>query len=69
MHAFLLVAHIGAAILFIGPATLATSLFPRSARAGEREVARLLNRVSRVYGVCSLAVPAASRRTIPRDPV
>ena len=58
MRTFLLVAHVAAAILFVGPATVATSLFPRYAVPESAAVARALNRISRVYGVCSLAVPA-----------
>lgn len=58
MRTFLLVAHIAAAILFVGPATVATSLFPRYAVAETAAVARALNRIGRVYGVSSLAVPA-----------
>ncbi len=58
MRTFLLVAHVAAAILFVGPTTVATSLFPRYAVPESAAVARALNRISRVYGVCSLAVPA-----------
>lgn len=63
MTAVLLSVHVVAAILFIGPVTVATSLFPRHARAAlagsERDVAvvDLLHRISRVYAVLGVSVP------------
>ncbi len=64
MTAVLLSVHVLAAIIFIGPVTVATSLFPRYARLalagdGERAVAvsELLHRISRVYAVLGLSVP------------
>lgn len=64
MTAVLLSVHVLAAIIFIGPVTVATSLFPRYARAaltgdGERAVAvsELLHRISRVYAVLGVSVP------------
>jgi hypothetical protein len=53
----LLFAHIAAAIMLLGPTTLATSLFPRYATAEGLPVARVLHRVSRGYGAATLAVP------------
>ena len=53
----LLVAHIGAAILLLGPVTVATSLFPRYAATGETTICALLLRISRGYGLLSLLVP------------
>jgi uncharacterized membrane protein len=60
----LLSAHVLAAIVFIGPVTMAVSLFPRYAaqalddnRSSAEPVARLLHRISRVYSVLGLAVP------------
>ncbi|HYH12188.1 MAG TPA: hypothetical protein VD789_07515 [Thermomicrobiales bacterium] len=53
-----LVAHVLAAILFLGPVTVATSLFPRYARLGQWQVARAFHRISRGYGMATLAVPA-----------
>ncbi|GAA3029019.1 membrane protein [Streptomyces olivoverticillatus] len=62
--------HVLAAIILIGPATVAASLFPRYARqalapdaaAPETVKAtaalRLLHRVTRVYAAASVAVPA-----------
>jgi hypothetical protein len=55
--AVLLAVHVLAAIVFIGPVTVAASLFPRYARQGEVGVARMLHRISRVYAVLGLAVP------------
>ena len=57
MTAVLLAVHVLAAIVFIGPVTVAASLFPRYARQGEVGVARMLHRISRVYAVLGLAVP------------
>jgi hypothetical protein len=68
----LLVVHIAAAVLFLGPATVASSLFPgavpvdpgeepprpRDARR-DAGVARVLHRISRVYGALALVVPVA----------
>lgn len=57
MSKLLLSAHVLAAIIFIGPVTVAVSLFPRYARqalgeaassAASEPVARLLHRISRV---------------------
>ena len=58
MNLFLLVAHIGAAILFIGPATFASSAFARFASLSTREVAESLHSVTRSYGAATLIVPA-----------
>ncbi|WP_433699382.1 hypothetical protein [Nocardiopsis sp. CA-288880] len=68
MEAFLLSVHVVAGILFVGPVAVTTSLFPRyapvaAAPAGadraERstDTARLLHRITRVYGVLALTVP------------
>ncbi|WP_181779874.1 DUF2269 family protein [Pseudonocardia pini] len=62
MSAVLLSVHVLAAIVFIGPVTVATSMFPRAARAarageGSRSVVAVLHRISRVYAVLGIAVP------------
>ncbi|MCE0768533.1 hypothetical protein LWC35_37415 [Pseudonocardia kujensis] len=62
MTAVLLSVHVLAGIVFVGPVTVATSMFPRYARAalaGERSRApvTLLHRISRVYAVLAIAVP------------
>lgn len=70
MGKVLLSVHVLAAIVTIGPVTVAASMFPRHARAlaaagedapaADRELAtlRALRRISRVYAVVGLAVPA-----------
>ncbi len=68
MGKVLLSLHVLAAIVFIGPVTVAVSLFPRYAQlalAGDGPggdpravpVVRLLHRISRVYAVLGLSVP------------
>ncbi|UNO39226.1 DUF2269 family protein [Streptomyces sp. MST-110588] len=65
MTKFLLSVHVLAAIIAIGPVTVAASMFPaavRRARAAGPETAplagvRLLHRICRVYAVIGLAVP------------
>ena len=57
MTAFLLSIHVIAAIVFIGPVTVATSLFPRYAREGNAPVVEVLHRISRVYAVLGVSVP------------
>jgi hypothetical protein len=66
MTKLLLVVHVLAAIIFIGPVTVAASMFPPVARralttdAGvERDgaVLRVLHRISRVYAIAGLSVP------------
>lgn len=60
----LLSAHVVGSIIFIGPVTVATSLFPRYARAASadrdgraRGVLELLSRISRTYAVLGISVP------------
>ena len=69
MEAALLAAHVLAGILFVGPAAVSASLFPRyvpvadprpgSPRDEERSrrVALALHRLTRVYGLLGIAVP------------
>ena len=52
----LLSLHVGTAILFLGPVTVAASMFPRYAAAGDLPVAGALNRVTRIYGLLSILV-------------
>ncbi len=52
----LLSLHIGTAILFLGPVTVAASMFPRYAAQGDIPVARVLNRVTKIYGLLSILV-------------
>ncbi|MEV5597187.1 DUF2269 family protein [Streptomyces sp. NPDC052496] len=65
MTKFLLAVHVLAAIIAIGPVTVAASMFPaavRRAQASGPDAAalsgvRLLHRICRVYAVIGLAVP------------
>lgn len=63
MTEFLLSVHVLAAIVFIGPVTVAVSLFPRYAReavgsgASGLPPVHLLHRITRVYAVLALVVP------------
>ncbi|WP_171167276.1 DUF2269 family protein [Streptomyces sp. I05A-00742] len=76
MTKLLLSLHVLAAILLIGPATVAASLFPRFARQalapdGDRTKAgtsglRVLHRITRVYSAISVAVPAFGVATAQR---
>lgn len=51
-----LVAHILAAIVLIGPVTMAASIFPRLMLEGQRDLAEQMHRVTRLYGRGSLLV-------------
>jgi hypothetical protein len=60
--AVLLSIHVLAGIVFVGPVTVATSMFPRYARAalageGPRAPVTLLHRIRRVYAMLAIAVP------------
>jgi Na+/proline symporter len=65
MEDVLLSVHVLAGIVFVGGSAVAASLFPRyapvaGAEAGERSrpVALAMHRITRVYGVLGLIVPA-----------
>lgn len=65
MTGFLLAVHVVAAIVAIGPVTIAASMFPRSIRAAvaapvdaaTAAVPRVLHRITRVYAVIGVVVP------------
>lgn len=67
MESFLLSVHVVAGVMFVGPVTIATSLFPRYApttavaadlrQVRDASTARLLHRITRSYGVMALIVP------------
>ncbi len=65
MSAFLLAVHVLAAILTIGPVSIAASMFPRFARLALAEpgepkrvaVVHILHRITRVYAVIGVLVP------------
>jgi hypothetical protein len=53
----LLSLHVLAAIVAIGPVTVAASMFPAALRRGDVAAMRTLHRICRVYAVLGLAVP------------
>ncbi|SNS57122.1 hypothetical protein [Rhodococcoides kyotonense] len=65
MESLLLSVHVVAGILFVGPIAVVTSLFPRYAPvsgtdgSAERSIgtARVLHRITRVYGLLAITVP------------
>ncbi|WP_030439598.1 hypothetical protein [Actinoplanes subtropicus] len=57
MTKVLLSLHVLAAIVAIGPVTVAASVFPSALRRGDRDAMRQLHRVCRVYALLGLAVP------------
>jgi hypothetical protein len=56
MHNAFLWLHVAAAILFLGPMTIAMTSAPRYIRNGEVGVVRFLHRTTRIYGFLSLLV-------------
>lgn len=58
MRNVLLIAHVFAAVLFVGPSTFASSAFMRYATTDSVPVAEALHRTTRAYGTCALAVAA-----------
>jgi Ca2+/Na+ antiporter len=52
----LMILHIGFAIFALGPITAATMATPRHIRRGEATVVRYLNRITRIYGLLTLAI-------------
>lgn len=70
MGVVFLVVHVVAAVLFVGPAAVTSSVFPRYVPIADGDdrprddarsaaVARVLHRITRVYGLLALLVPAA----------
>lgn len=53
----LLIIHVVAVILAIGPIAVSASMFPAVARRGERAGLLILNRVCRVYAAVGIVVP------------
>jgi hypothetical protein len=54
----LLIGHILAAVLFVGAVTVAMAMFPHLVtQPGQAPAARVLHRITRVYGVLALIVP------------
>lgn len=63
MTQFLLAVHVIAAIIAIGPVTVAASMFPPAARrafsdpADGRAIVRILHRICRIYATVGIVVP------------
>jgi hypothetical protein len=57
MTKVLLSLHVLAAIVAIGPVTVAASMFPAVARRGDAVALRVLHRICRVYALVGIAVP------------
>ncbi|WP_433041735.1 hypothetical protein [Dactylosporangium sp. CS-033363] len=57
MSKILLSIHVLAAIVAVGPVTVAASMFPAVARRGDGAALRLLHRICVVYAALGLAVP------------
>ncbi|GLY97985.1 hypothetical protein [Actinoplanes sp. NBRC 103695] len=57
MTKVLLSLHVLAAIIAIGPVTVAASMFPAVARRGDAPALRLLHRICVVYATIGVAVP------------
>jgi hypothetical protein len=53
----LLAVHVLAAIVAIGPVTVAASMFPAALRRGDAASLRTLHRISRVYAALGVVVP------------
>ncbi|GAA0488238.1 membrane protein [Paractinoplanes deccanensis] len=63
MTKFLLSLHVLAAIVAIGPVTVAASMFAPALRRDDRAQLRLLHRICRVYAALGLAVPVLGLAT------
>lgn len=57
MTKVLLSLHVLAAIIAVGPVTVAASMFPPAVRAGRTENLVVLHRICRVYAAVGIAVP------------
>ena len=57
MTKILLMLHVIAAIITVGPVTVAASMFPAAVRAGDLARIRVLHRICQVYAVLAVAVP------------
>jgi hypothetical protein len=53
----LLSLHVLAAIIAVGPVTVAASMFPPAVRAGRMDNLAVLHRICRVYAAVGIAVP------------
>lgn len=57
MTKVLLSLHVLAAIIAVGPVTVAASMFPAAVRTGRTDHLPLLHRICRVYAAVGIAVP------------
>lgn len=57
MTKVLLSLHVLAAVIAIGPVTVAASMFPAALRRGDADTLRVLHRICRVYAAVGIAVP------------
>jgi len=57
MTKVMLILHVLAAIIAIGPVTVAASMFPAVARRGETAALGALHRICQVYAAARIAVP------------
>lgn len=57
MTKVLLYLHVLAAIIAVGPVTVAASMFPAAVRTGRTDHLPLLHRICRVYAAVGIAVP------------
>ncbi|MCO8270448.1 hypothetical protein M1L60_07545 [Actinoplanes sp. TRM 88003] len=63
MTKVLLSLHVLAAIVAIGPVTVAASMFPAAVRRSDLDQMRTLNRICRVYALVGLTVPVLGLAT------
>ena len=59
----LLSLHVLAAIVAVGPVTVAASMFPAAVRRGDHAQMRTLHRICRVYALVGLSVPVLGLAT------
>lgn len=74
MTTILIILHVLAAVLFIGPTTVAVSTFParalkaRSGDAGAADTARMMYNITTTYGMLSILVPLLGVAIMFTDP-
>ncbi|WP_043511719.1 MULTISPECIES: hypothetical protein [unclassified Actinoplanes] len=66
MTKLLLSVHVLAALVAIGPVTVAASMFPAATRRADRGALPLLHRICRMYALLGLAVPVFGLATASR---
>ena len=63
MTKLLLTIHVLAAIVAIGPVTVAAGMYPVATRKADRPTLVVLHRITRVYAVLALAIPVLGLAT------